>query len=225
MNEKYYIEKSDPYFARILEEVHRSRLLFKIQYKEALPLNKWGEVCAGKQIAATIAPSPSGKPGFYCMIFGVNLGDQLREVHSLDVNLILKSYKAGSRISPYREDFERRRCVLPASFFIERRQRKANDGSVTLGAELAVQSKNANRTYLAGIYRIVDGLPHCLLLTAASEGEYLEDVSDHVPVVIPESLINEWIDPNGDPKDVLKHRLTEFVYEEYVLPEEPPTFW
>ena len=70
-------------------------------------------------------------------------------------------------------------------------------------------------------------LPYCVLLTCpAPSGEYRKEMSDRIPVCISETLIEDWISPDTNPREIFAHRVTDFVYdEEYVRPEGTQIQW
>lgn len=223
MNEKYFIEKEDPYLARIIEAVDRSRLLIRFHEKKALYLQKYYEIVPG-QIVATIAPNQFGHYEFYPMVWGFNLGDRLREAHSIKIETVEKDPR-------YSEDFRKHRCVFPASYFIERKHIWSNDRSqVKIGPkEFIVQPAAASRTFLCGFYRIdqEERLPYCVLLSSpAPSAAYKNEMNDRIPLVIGEAVISDWINPITNPKDILSYRLTDFVYEEeYIRPDGSYIQW
>ena len=221
MNEKYFIEKDDPYLSRIVEEVNRSRLMDRFHAKKAMYLQRYYEIVPG-EIVATIAPNQFGHYGFYAMVWGFNLGDPLRETHSVKVENIEKD-------SRYSEDFRKHRCVFPASYFVERKHIYGNDGSVKYGKEYIVQPAGASRTFLCGFYKIdpEERLPYCVLLSSpAPSAAYKNEMNDRIPLVIGEAVISDWINPITNPKDILSYRLTDFVYEEeYIRPDGSYIQW
>ena len=219
MDEKYYIEDDDPFLKSLAKEAAGSELLSRFHQKHAKYLQNAREIIPG-QIVITLAPNKKKQRTVYTMLWGFNLNDPLRVAHSVPIENIEKDER-------YKEDYLKHRCILPASFFIERKHKRSNDGSVTMGHEFAVQPYGASRTYLCGIYRIEsEGLPHCVLLSSpAPEGEYRQEMSDRIPVIVSGALADEWLNPDANPKEILKHRLTDFVYEEYTPSYDTTKFW
>ena len=70
-------------------------------------------------------------------------------------------------------------------------------------------------TWLAGLYRIEDGLPVFAVLTK-EHTEDLRRIHDRMPLILPKDLIDEWINPNTNPKDILRHSITDMVMEKAV---------
>ena len=50
-------------------------------------------------------------------------------------------------------------------------------------------------------------------------------MSDRIPVIVSGALADEWLNPDANPKEILKHRLTDFVYEEYTPSYDTTKFW
>ena len=70
-------------------------------------------------------------------------------------------------------------------------------------------------TWLAGLYRIEDGLPVFAVLTKEPT-EDLRRIHDRMPLILPKDLIDEWINPNTNSKDILRHSITDMVMEKAV---------
>ena len=75
---------------------------------------------------------------------------------------------------------------------------------------------------MCGLYRIENGLPCCIILTCAADGEYAETIHDRIPLILPDIFIDDWIHPDTNPKDFLSWAITDLVFDEYDLPKEPP---
>ena len=219
MYEKYFIEKTDPYLHKIAEDVLKTKTLESIRRKKAMRIQYTGEVVPA-QIVCAFAPNRNKQREIYAMIWGFNIGDPLRVTYSVGIENIAKDPR-------YKDDYQKHRCVLPASYYIERKHLFANDGSVSVTkSEFVIQPSAADRAYLAGIYRVEDGLPYCILLSSpAPVGDYHSNISDRLPVFLNSSIIDDWLNPESDPKEILKHQLTDFVYEEYVPSYDPTKYW
>ena len=67
-------------------------------------------------------------------------------------------------------------------------------------------------TYLAGLYRMEGNYPHFTVLTREPSQE-LSKLHDRMPVILPGELIREWIRPEGNPDDIIRHALTDMIFE------------
>ena len=74
------------------------------------------------------------------------------------------------------------------------------------------QPKGASVTYLAGLYRIEEGLPVFTVLTRDPTPE-LARIHDRMPLIFPKELIKEWIRPETKPEEILPYALTDMMME------------
>ena len=79
-----------------------------------------------------------------------------------------------------------------------------------------IQPKGSSMTWLAGLYRIEDGLPVFTLLTKEPTEDPLRRIHDRMPLILPEDRIDEWINPLTNPKDILRYSITDMVMEKAV---------
>lgn len=70
-------------------------------------------------------------------------------------------------------------------------------------------------TWLAGLYRLEDGLPAFTVLTKEPTEE-LRRIHDRMPLVLPKEKIDAWIDPQSKPKDILQYGINDMVIEKAV---------
>ena len=218
MPDKFFIDRSDPYLSRIAEDVRASGLLFRIHQKKALHLQRHGEVVP-EQIVSVFAPDKNGKTQLYPMIWGFFPESPKKPVHSVRLESLIQK-------SEYWTDLQRHRCILPASYFLKRKQLVGNNGSVSLGKEYVVQPNGISRIYACGIYRIEDGLPYCVMITAVARQDYRSDMADRIPILLPEEQLADWLNPEiSNPRMIMTDRYNEFIYEEYTPSNDPPEFW
>ena len=57
-----------------------------------------------------------------------------------------------------------------------------------------------------------DELPHFVVLTRDPVGE-LATIHDRMPLMLPKTHIDEWINPDIDPKSLLSYALTHMIFE------------
>ena len=211
---KFYVDWTDPRMKRFSDRAMKSVLLPRFHSKMAVRLQDAGEAVP-KQLVMTLAPDKDKNQRVYVMRWGFNLDDELHETYTARTEGIDKDLR-------YKDDFRTHRCIIPASYFIDRQHRKTNDGSVVIGKEYIIQPSGLDHTYMCGIYRIENGLPCCIILTRAAEGEYAEKMHDRIPLILPDIFIDDWIHPDTNPKDFLSWVITDLVFDEYDLPKEPP---
>ena len=104
----------------------------------------------------------------------------------------------------FAEAFREQRIVLPANGFYEwGREPDRPKYWFTL---------NAAVFYLCGLYRVENGVPQFVILTREAEPE-IAFIHDRMPVMIPKSRIDDWIDPAQKPEDVLLDLLKTMDFE------------
>ena len=64
---------------------------------------------------------------------------------------------------------------------------------------------------LCGLYKMVEDLPYFVILTRPPTTE-LARIHDRMPLILPENRIDDWIDPEKDPRKLLKDAVTDLVY-------------
>ena len=75
-----------------------------------------------------------------------------------------------------------------------------------------IQPRGSAMTWLAGLYRIEDGLPAFTVLTK-NPTEELKYIHDRMPVIFPKELIDDWIRPDTKPEDLMKYALSDMLFE------------
>ena len=75
-----------------------------------------------------------------------------------------------------------------------------------------LQPTGATMTWIAGLYRVEDGLPVFVILTRPAAGEN-RSVHDQIPLMLQETVFNEWIKPETRPESLLRNAITELIFE------------
>ena len=103
--------------------------------------------------------------------------------------------------------------ILSGSIFTD------SNGRIKTGDKYAIQPRGSDVTYLAGLYRIEESrdlkYPVFSVLTKTPTDD-LREIHDRMPLILPESAIDEWISPNGEPNKVVDKAVTELVIEKAV---------
>jgi len=203
---RYFVELS-PELRPIIEAARRSSLADKMVHHLGRPVAKEGEV-RPTDISAVIASNSRGLPGFFPMVWGFTSpasGGPL-------VNCRVET--AGTK-PLWKESWERRRCIIPASWYYEWEHFFSPSGSKKTGDKYAIQPSGFTVTWLAGLYRIEEGYPHFAVLTRTPSPE-LSRIHDRMPVILPSDAIKTWIDPAADAKAVkaiAESSLTSMIFE------------
>jgi putative SOS response-associated peptidase YedK len=203
---RYFVELS-PELRPIIEAARRSPLAGKMVHHLGRPVAREGEV-RPTDISAVIATSSRGTPGYFPMVWGFTspaTGAPL-------VNCRVET--AGSK-PMWKESWQRRRCIVPASWYYEWEHFVSPSGVKKTGDKYAIQPAGSAVTWLAGLYRLEDGYPHFTVLTRTPSTE-LSRIHDRMPVILPYDSIQTWIDPAASAETVkalADSALTEMIFE------------
>ena len=211
MCSRYYVELS-PELRPIIEAARRSPLADKMVNKLGRPVIRGGEV-RPTDIAPVIAPDRRGNQSVFPMIWGFILPD--RENTKRAQPLINARSETADTKPTFRECWQRRRCVVPASWYFEWEHFTRPDGRKITGDRYAIQPAGSTVTWLAGLYRMENGFPYFTILTREPSGE-LSRIHDRMPLILPESVLGDWIDPNTHPdkvKELASAALTDMIFE------------
>ena len=110
----------------------------------------------------------------------------------------------------FRESWQIHRCIIPASWYYEWEHLIGNSGQKKTGDKFMIQPIGYTMTYLAGLYRMEEGLPVFTVLTR-EPSEELKQIHDRMPLIFPGDLVKEWIDPKIRPESLLPYALTEMA--------------
>ena len=155
------------------------------------------------------APNKHGERSVFPMLWGF----YEENLHKPIVNCRIES----ARIKPlWSESWKQRRCVIPASYYFEWKHYADSNGRIKTGDKYALQPRGSDVTYLAGLYRIEESrdlkYPVFAVLTRTPTDE-LREIHDRMPLMLPESAIDEWISPDGEPNKVVDAAITDVVIE------------
>ena len=115
MCSRYYVELS-PELQPIIEAARHSPLADKMVHKLGRPVIREGEV-RPTDIAPVIAPNSKGNQAVFPMIWGFILPD--KENTKRAQSLINARSETADTKHTFRECWQRRRCVVPASWYFE----------------------------------------------------------------------------------------------------------
>ncbi len=155
-------------------------------------------------VAAVLAPDRAGKRSGFPMRWGFSLPGR-----SLIVNARVET---AAQRPAFREAWRRHRCAIPASWYYEWEHLTDQNGRRKVGTKYIIQPRNASMTWLAGIYRIEEGLPVFVVLTR-EPAENLRRIHDRMPLILPREAVDAWIDPGVNPEEILPHAVTDMVAE------------
>ena len=162
---------------------------------------KTGEV-RPTDVAAVIANSKSLQPTPFAMKWGYSLTDRQPIINA-------RSETADSK-PLFRDGMQQRRCLIPASHYFEW-QRLANKK-----IKNAIRPVNSKEMYMAGVYRIQNGIPEFVILTR-EPGESIRHIHDRMPVILPRDALNDWMNIRYSATEVMRSAMLNMEFE----PEMP----
>ena len=211
---RYWTEES-PELRAIVEEMNRSPLVGR--WEKTTSITTYGEV-RPTNVVPVIAPDRSGSRAVYPMKWGYTGKSLLLNARS----------ETAARKPSFREDWQKHRCIIPASWYFEWEHIGGKDGEdlqseggspagrrkparKKTGDKYMIRPKDSLMTWLCGLYRIEKGLPVFVVLTR-EPGEGIRFIHDRMPLIMPEDLVGEWIRPDACPEKLLGEALTEMDF-------------
>ena len=193
---RYYIEDS-PELAPFVEAMNRSPLLARFEGEKTIG---YGEV-RPMNVAPVIAANKRGMPAVFPMQWGFT-GRSL---------LINARVETAAEKSAFRDAWKAHRCVIPASYYYEWEHIITKTGRKQKGTRYALRPMDADITWLCGLYRIEEGLPHFVILTT-EPAVGIRFIHDRMPLMLPRESARQWIRPDTDAKSLLPNAATDIVY-------------
>lgn len=195
---RYWTDES-PEIREIVEEMNRSPLTGRWQKTSAV--KTCGEI-RPMDVAPVVAPDRHGARAVFPMRWGFR-----------EKTLLVNARAETAAVKPtFRDAWAHQRCAVPASWYFEWEHLTDNAGRKQTGAKYLIQAKDRRMTWLAGLYRIENGLPVFVVLTRGA-AEEIHFIHDRMPLVLPEDLVGEWIRPSARPEDLIGRALTEMSFE------------
>ena len=207
------MEKGSTLLAPIIDKALATKLARRFQMEMSKPMVTEGEV-RPTDVAPVIAPGKDGKRAVFPMKWGFTV-----QIEGKTKPVVNARVETASTKALFKDAWARHRCIIPASWYIEWEHFKDDKGKVTTGDKYVIQPDGDVITWLCGLYRIEDGFPVFAILTR-EPSEELAKIHDRMPVILTEDKIDEWINPDSDPNDLLPYVLTDMVFEKAELDKE-----
>ena len=205
---RYYMEMS-PELRPIVERAKNSSLAARMVHDLGRPVKTEGEV-RPTDIAPVIASNRRGEPSVFPMIWGFSMADRKNTKRSQP--LINARSETAAQKPVFKDCWNRRRCIIPCSYYFEWEHKKRPDGTNQTGDKYVIQPMGDSIVCLAGLYRMEGDFPRFTVLTREPT-EALSLIHDRMPVILPEEDIERWISPDSRPDEILKDTLTDMRYE------------
>lgn len=209
---RYYIEPRDEMLRQYADIAARSKIREQFIRNVPRPLEYRGEIRPA-DIAPVIAVSRRGNKACFPMQWGFNM-----EGRRLLPNARLET--AG--VKPlFQGAWKAHRCVIPASWYYEWEHFIRPNGRKETGDKYLIQPKGDRVTWLCGLYRFEDGLPHFVVLTRPPSEE-ISFIHDRMPLMLREKDVDEWISPDAKPDEIAYRAVTDLHYEKAPPTEKAP---
>ena len=183
---RFHIDSS-PEIDPILEAARQSHLRFPS------PLLTSGDILP-TNVAAALAPNKQGEMTVYPMQWGFQTGRSL---------LLNARTETAAEKPTFRDAWQSHRCIIPASYYYEWEHPA---GQKTRGDRHSLRGVSSAVTWLCGVYRIENGLPHFVVLTREPD-ENIRYIHDRMPLILPGSMLDAWIRPESNPELLVRHAM------------------
>ncbi len=206
---RFYIEPEDPVIRDFMIQINRSPLAagFRERYGQQVPAE--GEILPSS-VVPVLALNRAGKQKVFPMRWGFSLKDASGKGSS---RLIINARSETAREKPlFREPWARHRCAVPASWYYEWEHTTQPDGKKKTGQKYAIRPRDGAAFWLAGMYRMEEGLPSFTILTRAPSGD-VSWMHDRMPLMLPGSMAGEWISQESDPEAVSREAILSLTCE------------
>lgn len=157
---------------------------------------KTGDVFPG-DVAAVIACNRKLEPQIFAMEWGYKLPDGKRIFNARS--------ETASNKSMFADGMRQRRCLIPTAHYYE--WQKTPKGKV----KYSIAPKDTEGFYLAGIYRLEEGVPVFSVLTKAPV-ESISFIHDRMPVILPQIVMADWINPHYPGEEILKAAVSDMQF-------------
>ena len=207
---RFYVAPEDDYFQELVERISNSPLTGRFCGK--IPSNAngfYGGEIAPTSVVPVLAPNQAGAQAVFPMQWGYILPSSGGRRTQLIINA--RSETAAEK-PIFRDSWKQRRCVIPATAYFEWEHLMGFDGKPKIGQKYRIAPADSKRIFLAGLYRVENGLPSFVILTRMP-AENLFWMHDRMPLILPEEEVQGWTSPGGRPEKYLSLALTETVWE------------
>ena len=210
---RYYIDPDseiEPY----IRAAERSPLKERLERELSKPMLTSGEV-RPTDLVPVIAPDKSRIPTVFPMVWGFHLPDS--KVPIINARIEIAREKAT-----FRDSWENRRCVIPASYYIEWEHLTTASGKKKTGEKFRIQPEGSSIVFFAGLYRIEEikgvKVPVFTILTTEAAKE-VRFIHDRMPVMLAEDDADRWVGMSAGTKTLPKVRMTNYWLKKIIAPQ------
>ena len=212
---RYVIAPPDSAILDLVREINRSRMAALFIQAGKPPVQEAGEILPSS-VVPVLAVSRTGEKRVFPMKWGFTLNGR-PPGNSMDTNpseqprrtlLINARIETAAEKPLFREAWQKHRCIIPASWYYEWEHDDKNHPI----QKYAIRPEQNGTVWLAGLYRMEEGLPVFVILTRQADSG-LKWMHDRMPLMLPEGEIDRWINPETKPEDLLGQCLTKVRWE------------
>ena len=106
----------------------------------------------------------------------------------------------------FQDGMAQRRCLIPAAYYFEWEKRGREK------IKYAIGQNDRGILYMAGIYRLEKGVPVFTILTR-SPADSIAFIHDRMPVILPDDVKADWLNPKYAADDLIRHAATEVQFK------------
>lgn len=179
---RYYIpdEDSAAELKEIIDQINRRH--------NAGPVLKTGEI-APSDTAPVLANNRSLMVTPFAMKWGYTMSNG---------KLVFNARSETASEKPlFRDGMTQRRCLVPAAHYFEWEKRGREK------IKYAIKPADVSVLYMAGIYRIENGIPVFSILTREPASS-ISFIHDRMPVILPRELTTDWLNLRFKAEEVLR---------------------
>ncbi len=197
-----------PLLRPIVEKAKASALTERMRDRLGKSFKTEGEI-RPTDMVPVIAPDRSGNRAVFPMVWGYTIPGLNRPVVNARV-------ETAPDKPVWRDGWLSHRCVIPASYYFEWEHIPAANGRMKAGGKYMIQPRGYETTYLAGLYRLEEfrdlHYPVFTVLTTEPTEE-LRKLHDRMPLILPPSLIDDWIRPDAKAEQLAQYAVTDLLVE------------
>ena len=201
---RFYMDDAPKELAEIIAKAKASKLADTFLRKFSRPMITNGEV-RPTDVVPVIAPNAGKLKTVFPMQWGFKNARH-------DSTVFNARIETAATKPTFRDAWKAHRCIVPAAYYFEWQHYKTPDGKTKTGDKYAIQPAGTEITWLCGLYRVDAGLPYFVILTRDLVGE-LAKIHDRMPMILPDTLVDEWINPDIDPESLADYALTDMIVE------------
>ena len=210
---RYYID-SDSEIEPYIRAAERSPLKERLESELSKPMLTSGEV-RPTDLAPVIAPDKSRIPTVFPRFWGFHLPDS-------KVPIINARVETAREKVTFRDSWENRRCVIPASYYFEWEHLTTASGKKKTGEKFRIQPEGNSIVFFAGLYRVEEikgvKVPVFTILTTEA-AEEIRFIHDRMPVMLAKDDADRWIRMKTGADDITKSAFNELLAKKIIDPE------